>query len=112
MPSTLFRPHMRVIAAVGEAMNMSASVAVPEERRPVELAPMAYQYVTRIGSIQALDGRVYVTLVEDQPGDSPGTSIPVVVVKIVMDADTWEEAAQETCMALSEVQQRRRRGGN
>jgi hypothetical protein len=91
---------------------MSASIAVPDERRAVELAPMPYQYVTRIGSIQAVDGRVYVTLVEDQPGDDPGTSIPVVVIKIVMDADKWEQAAQETCMALAEVQKHRRQRGN
>jgi hypothetical protein len=88
------------------------AVAMPEALKPVELAPMAYQYVTLIGSIQAVDGRVYVTLVEDQPGDIPGTSLPVVVVKIVMDADKWEDAAHETHMALEEVRQRRRRSGN
>jgi hypothetical protein len=91
--------------------NMGA-VAMPEAMRPVEIAPMAYQYVTRIGSIQAVDGRVYVTLVEDQPGDEPGTTVAVVVIKIMMDADKWEEAATETCMKLAEVQQRRRLRGN
>jgi hypothetical protein len=91
---------------------MSASIAVPEERRPVELAPMPYQYVTRIGSIQAVDGRVYVTLVEDQPGEREGTTIPVVVIKIMMDADKWEEAAQETCMALNQMRGQRRQRGN
>jgi hypothetical protein len=103
---------MRVYAAVGEVMIMSASVAVPEERRAIELAPMPFQYVTRIGSIQAVDGRVYVTLVEDQPGEREGTTVPVVVIKIMMDADRWEEAAQETCMALNQMRQNRRQRGN
>jgi hypothetical protein len=88
------------------------AVAMPEAMRPVEIAPMAYQYVTRIGSIQAVDGRVYVTLVEDQPGDEPGTTIAVVVIKLMMDADRWEVAAEETCQALSEVRRKRRARGN
>jgi FAD synthase len=88
------------------------AVAMPEAMRPVEIAPMAYQYVTRIGSIQAVDGRVYVTLVEDQPGDEPGTTVAVVVIKLMMDADRWESAAEETCQALADMRRKRRARGN
>jgi hypothetical protein len=91
---------------------MSASIAVPEDLVPVELVPMQYQYVTRIGSIRRTDGRVYVTLVEDQPGDEPGTTIAVVVAKIMMDLDKWETAVLETTEVLAEVRQSRRARGN
>jgi hypothetical protein len=76
------------------------------------LVPMQYQYVTRIGSIRRTDGRVYVTLVEDQPGDEPGTTIAVVVAKIMMDLDKWETAVLETTEVLAEVRQSRRARGN
>lgn len=91
---------------------MSASIAVPEDLAPVEMVPMQYQYVTRIGSIRRTDGRVYITLVEDQPGDTPGTTIPVVVAKIMMDVDKWEDAVLENNAALAEMRQGRRARGN
>lgn len=60
--------------------------AVPDEREPVELVPMTFQHVTSIGAVGIVDGRVYVTLIEDQPGDMPGRTVPVVAAKLMTSA--------------------------
>lgn len=61
--------------------------AVPDEREPVEVVPMTFQHVTSIGGIGTVDGRTYVTLIEDQPGDRPGQTVPVVAAKLMTSVE-------------------------
>lgn len=81
---------------------MPASVAMPEERVPVELAPMQFQHITSIGAVGIADGRVYVTFIEDQPGDRPGTTIPVVVTKLMTDMENVPALLKQLEIAYNE----------
>lgn len=40
-----------------------------------------------IGGIGTVDGRTYVTLIEDQPGDRPGQTVPVVAAKLMTSVE-------------------------
>lgn len=60
---------------------------VPDEREPVEIMPMDFRHVTSIASIGTVDGRAYVTLIEDQPGDRPGRTVPVVAAKLMVGVE-------------------------
>ena len=91
---------------------MSASAAVPEDRKPVEVVPMHFQYVTGIGTIGTADGRVYITFIEEQPGETPGTTIPVVGAKLIMDIDKFADAVSEMLGVVADARRQRRHRSN